>query len=198
MSEETTSYWLCVYKDKPVVYYWMAWSSWHLSLWLHFQLSRLGLSNVSVHCLKQTNQWDCTWNNTQPTIKPPCRASATPPETLFFCCCRFLKTYGKLTLPVSCVLAPLGWWAHISRFKNSTISSLRATLGLISIQTYSMEGSSSSPRWHTLIRQFMAADLKKMLRAETRCSNIDKCFSCLTPSQEFERKKKNNKCSHLI
>ena len=95
MSEETTSYWLCVYKDKPVVYYWMAWSSWHLSLWLHFQLSRLGLSNVSVHCLKQTNQWDCTWNNTQPTIKPPCRASATPPETLFFLLLPFFKDIRK-------------------------------------------------------------------------------------------------------
>lgn len=85
----------------------------------------------------------------------------------------------RITLPVSCVVAPLGWWAQICRLKNSTISSLRAALGLISAQTYSTEGRSSSPRWHTLIRQFMAADLKKMLRAETRCSKTAKCFSCL-------------------
>lgn len=94
---------------------------------------------------------------------------------------------GRTTVPVSCVFAPLGWWARICRLKNSTISSLRAGLGLMSAHTCSTEGMSSSPRWHSLIRQLVATDLRKMLRAETMCSRTVGCFSCLKGSQRNKR-----------
>lgn len=108
------------------------------------------------------------------------RDKAWPPTTINHK--RWKPTFKMKFLkeePVSCVLAPLGWWTQICRLKNSTISSLRAGLGLMSAQTYSMEGRSSSPSRHSLILQFIAADLKKMFRAEMRCSKTAKCFSCL-------------------
>lgn len=63
--------------------------------------------------------------------------------------------------------------------KKSTISSFRLELGLISLHTCRMEGSSSSPSLHTRLLRFIATERRNTFRAEIRYSSTCRCLSVL-------------------